>query len=233
MGQLTFNPMKNIWLVANWKSNKTLQEALAWVAEVGPKLHLRDNFKVVVCPQFDALEEVKKAVQVGGHPIIVGAQDLSPFPPGAYTGEESAQALSQFVTVCILGHSERRQSFGETDSQVAEKVGQALKNKILPLVCVQGEGTPVPEGCRLVAYEPVFAIGTGKPDTPQDAEKVAVLLKQRYGDDLEVLYGGSVDAGNARAFLKQQHINGLLVGHTSLSAGEFLDIVNACLDPSI
>src|SRR5258708_3462309 len=121
--------MKNVWIIANWKSNKNIAEALDWIGKVGPQVHLRETIKIVVCPQFEAIEEVKKAIQTSGYQIIVGSQDLSPFPPGAYTGEESAQALSQLVTLSILGHSERRQNFGESDEMVAKKTEQALTNK--------------------------------------------------------------------------------------------------------
>lgn len=214
------------WIIANWKSNKTISEALAWIDEVGPQLYKRDNLKVVVCPPFTDIEEVKKAVLVGNYPILVGAQDLSPYDDGPYTGEESARILSELVDVAILGHSERRQNFGETDETVAEKASQAKQFNITPLVCVQDENTPVPEGVKLVAYEPVFAIGTGNPDTPDNAGKVAGILKEKY-TDIAVLYGGSVTSENAKAFLQQENISGLLVGRASLDVEEFLKIVEA------
>lgn len=222
--------MKNLWVIANWKSNKTIAEAIDWVSKVGPNLHLRDNIKVVVCPEFDAIEEVKKTVQVGGWKLQVGAQDLSPFGTGAYTGEEAAQNLSQLISLSILGHSERRQNFNETDEMVEKKVYQAQQNNITPLVCVQGKDTPIPESCKLAAYEPVFAIGTGNPDTPQDAQEVAKSLREKHGSDLEVLYGGSVDHQNCKAFIQQQDINGLLIGKSSLDAEEFIKIVNVSQD---
>lgn len=221
--------MKNIWIIANWKSNETLKEALEWVSFVGPKIEKRDNLKVVVCPTYTAIEEVKKAILVGNYPLMVGAQDLSPFEEGAYTGEEAASILKQFVDLAILGHSERRQNFGETPEIVAKKVIQAKEHDIIPLVCVQGKDTPVPEGVSLIAYEPIFAIGTGNPDTPQDANEVAKSFKEKYGDDLEILYGGSVTSENAKAFLQQDNISGVLVGGASLDALEFTKIIEACL----
>lgn len=211
---------KNIWIIANWKSNETLKEALEWVSFVGPKIERRDNLKVCVCPTYTAIEEVKKAILVGNYPLMVGAQDLSPFEEGAYTGEEAASILKQFVDLAILGHSERRQNFEETDEMVAKKVKQALDHQIIPLVCVQGKDTPVPEGVKLIAYEPIFAIGTGNPDTPQNANDVA---KSFAG--AEILYGGSVTSENAKAFLQQDHINGVLVGGASLEPEEFTKIV--------
>lgn len=215
---------KNIWIIANWKSNKNLAEALEWVSVVGPKLEMRENVKVVVCPPFVDLEEVKKAVMVGNYPMMVGAQDLSPFPEGAYTGEEAAKILKDFVDLTILGHSERRQNFGETDAMVAEKVEQAKENNIISLVCVQDKNMPVPEGCKLVAYEPIFAIGTGNPDTPVNANEVAGALKSKY-ENLEVLYGGSVTEENIKAFLEQENISGSLIGGASLDGEQFLKII--------
>lgn len=219
---------KNIWLIANWKSNETLAEALDWISYVGPRVEKRANLKVVVCPTFTAIEEVKKAIMVGGYHLMVGAQDLSPFPEGAYTGEEAAAILKQFVDLAILGHSERRQNFGETDQQVAQKVKQAKEHDIIPLVCIQGPDTPIPEGCQLAAYEPLFAIGTGVPDTPDNADQVASVLKAKYAD-LEILYGGSVTEENVKSFVSQQNLSGALVGGASLKPEEFVKIINACL----
>ncbi|MBI2040155.1 triosephosphate isomerase [Candidatus Microgenomates bacterium] len=222
---------KNIWLIANWKSNKTIAEALDWVSKVGPKVPKRDDLKVVVCPTFSCLSEVKKAVQVGNFPIMVGSQDLSPFEVGAYTGEEAASLLKGLVLISILGHSERRQNFSESDEMVAKKVEQALQNGIIPLVCVQGPDTPVPDGCKLVAYEPVFAIGTGNPDIPENANNVAKVLKEKHGPPaggLEVLYGGSVTSENIKNFINMPNLCGSLIGNASLDAEEFIKIVGEC-----
>lgn len=215
---------KDIWVIANWKDNKTIAEALSWVEQVGPQLGKRDNVKVAVCPTFVALEEVKKAVVVGNYPLLVGSQDLSAKDAGPFTGEEAAKLLSGLADLAILGHSERRQNFQETDEDVAQKVKRAKDANILPLVCIQGENTPVPQGARLVAYEPIFAIGTGNPDTPENAAKVAKSLRVKWGS-LEVLYGGSVTSNNAKAFLQQEDISGVLIGGASLDPQEFVRIV--------
>lgn len=218
-----------VWVVANWKSNKTVAEALEWISIVGPQVSKNDEIKVVVCPSTTAIAEIKKAIQVGGFPILVGSQDLSPFDIGAHTGEEPAALLKQFSDLAILGHSERRKQLGETDELVAEKVSQAISHDIIALVCVQDSQTPVPEGCHLIAYEPIFAIGTGNPDTPQNADKVAKSFKQKYNHGLEVLYGGSITSENVKAFIQQDNIDGVLIGGASLSADEFVKIINTCV----
>ncbi len=220
--------MKNIWIIANWKSNKTIAEALDWISQVGPKIPKKDNLKIVVCPTFSCLSEVKKAITVGNYPLMVGSQDLSPYDMGAYTGEEAAFLLKDLVNFSILGHSERRENFKEDDEMVVKKVEQALQNNITPLVCVQSAETPIPDGCKLVAYEPVFAIGTGNPDTPENANKVAGFLKEKYGQNLEVIYGGSVVAQNVRGFVMQENISGVLLGKASLDPQEFIRLIKEC-----
>ena len=224
---------KNIWIIANWKSNKTIAEALDWISKVGPAIPKKENLKVVVCPTFSCLSEIKKAVAVGNFPLLVGSQDLSPFGIGAYTGEEAAGLINEFVDLAILGHSERRKNFNESDEMVAKKVNQSLENKIIPLVCVQNEETPVPEECKMIAYEPVWAIstglnntpGVGKVDNPENANNMAGFFKQKYGSELGVIYGGSVDSSNIKGFIIQENISGVLVGNASLDAEEFIKIV--------
>lgn len=220
--------MKNIWVIANWKSHKNIADALDWIDQVGPRLTRRPNLKVVVCPGFTEIEEVKKSVLVGNYPMTVGSQDLSPFKEGPFTGEEPAHSLVGIADLAILGHSERRQNFGETDEMVARKVDRAIEAGITPLVCVQAVETPIPAKCRLVAYEPIFAIGTGVPDSPENANNIAAQLKKENGE-LEVLYGGSVNSDNIAQFLAQEHIDGVLVGTASLPAEEFLAIIDKSL----
>lgn len=219
---------ETIWVIANWKANKTIAEALDWISQVGPQIPKANNLKIVICPTFSTLSEVKKAIVVRNFPMLIGAQDLSPFGIGAHTGEEPAELLIDFADLAILGHSERRQNMGETDEMVAKKVAQAKKNNMIPLVCIQDAETVVPEGCKLVAYEPVWAIGSGQSDTPENAGEVAVKLKQRYGEDLDVLYGGSVTSANAQDFIIQNSMNGILVGGASLDAEEFVKICKTC-----
>jgi triosephosphate isomerase (TIM) len=217
--------MKNLWIVANWKSHKNIAESLEWISQVGPELPIHESLKVVVCPPFLDVSEVKKEIKVGNFPILVGVQDLSPFEEGPYTGEEAASILKDVVDLAILGHSERRQNFQETDELIAQKAQEAKKYNIIPLVCIQNENTPIPEGVTLVAFEPVEAIGSGHPDTPEDASSVASQIKNSHGESMQVLYGGSVTSTNCEGFLKEDRISGLLIGGASLEALEFVKIV--------
>lgn len=218
--------MKDIWIIANWKSNKTIQESIEWVDALGPKIEHRPNIKVVVCPTLAAVSEVRKAVQVGHYPLLVGVQNISPFGVGAYTGEQPAELLKGLVDVTLLGHSERRQNFQEDDEMIESKVSQAVAADITPVVCVPGKDTPVPSGVSVIAYEPIFAIGSGTPDTPENANEVATVLKEKY-DGVQVLYGGSVKPDNVKAFLSQESIDGVLVGGASLDPETFLELVQA------
>lgn len=228
---------KSIWIIANWKSNKTIQEALEWVSIVCPKIPKSEYVKVVVCPTFSCLSKVAKEIKVNNFPLLVGSQDLSPFGVGAYTGEESAVLLRELVSLSILGHSERRKNFSETNELIAQKVKQAQYAGIMPLLCVQGENTPIAESCKLVAYEPIWAIstgltntpGAGRADTPENANKVAQAIKSKNSqEDLEVIYGGSVNSTNVEGFINQPWISGVLVGNASLNAEEFVKIIEAC-----
>lgn len=203
-----------VWIIANWKDKMPLVAAHAWLSVVGPQLPVDSNLKIIVCPDADSLEAIKKEIKDKNHHISVGMQDLP------VVGKDIAE-------LAILGHSSKRQA-GETNETVEQKVKQALQNGITSLVCVQDENTPVPDRVKLIAYEPVFAIGTGNPDTPENANTVAKTLKQKYGESLEVLYGGSVNSHNVAEFISQENISGVLIGRASLDGQEFVRIINAC-----
>jgi triosephosphate isomerase len=219
--------MKKLWIIANFKSNLSIQQTLEWIEAVGPQLERHENIVVGFCPRFSALSEAAKAVKVGNYPMQVGSQNVSPFNEGAYTGEEAADFLKEVVSFSLVGHSERRTHFAETDEIVSEKVKKLKEAEVMPLVCIQNAETPVPAGCEVVAYEPVFAIGTGTPDTPENAEKVSKQLVDMHGE-ISVLYGGSVNKTNCGSFVKEEHISGLLIGKASMNPEEFVAIVNEC-----
>jgi triosephosphate isomerase len=218
---------KKLWIIANWKSNLSLSESLAWINQVGPQLNKREDLQIVVCPRFSALGEIAHEVQANNYPVLVGSQDLSPFGVGSFTGEEPAELLKEVVSMSIIGHSERREKFGETPEVIEEKFKQAAGAGVETIFCVQDADTPIPDGVKIVAYEPVFAIGTGTPDTPENAHRVAAEIKSK-NTELNILYGGSVTSENCRGFIKQQDIDGLLIGKSSLKPDEFLKIVQNC-----
>jgi triosephosphate isomerase len=226
--QCQMSNMKKLWIIANFKSNLSMQQSIEWIEAVGPQIEQNENIVVGVCPRFSVLSEVAKRVKAGNYPLLVGSQNISPFGEGAYTGEESVSLINEMISFSIIGHSERRTHFAETDEIVAEKTKRAKESEITPLVCVQNAETPVPTGCEKVAYEPVFAIGTGTPDTPENAEKVAKQLQDMHGE-IQILYGGSVNRSNCASFVAQEHIGGLLIGKASMDPQEFVAIVKECL----
>lgn len=174
---------------------------------------------VVVCPAYPQLSEWHEAI--GSHGIFLGAQDVSSFEPGAHTGEVTAQMLKAVgVTYVIIGHSERRTGLGETEAMLARKVELATKHGLQVIYCVQNEQTPIPRGITIAAYEPPAAIGSGNPDTPENANAVAGTIVAQYGVS-RVLYGGSVKPDNVSGFVGQPHIGGVLVGGASLKGDVF------------
>ena len=247
--------MRKPLIAANWKMYKTPAQAKEFVAAFLPLVtgHTRDE--IVLCPSATSLSAVVDAV--AGKGIAVGGQNMHTADEGAFTGETSAPMLvSLGVTHIIIGHSERRQYFGETDELVNQKVHAALKHGLKPIVCV-GERLEEREGGKteevllrqteialkdvtaeqaaniVIAYEPVWAIGTGKTATPEMAaeshlvirSEVARLLGREVADKMRILYGGSVKPNNAPELLNQPEIDGALVGGASLDPDSFSKIV--------
>ncbi|HVF68989.1 MAG TPA: triose-phosphate isomerase family protein [Xanthomonadales bacterium] len=221
--------MKKLFIIANWKANKTEDEMQIWLSEIKNLLGQNPDYgtgnkEIVVCPPFTHLAMIKKYVKTNNLPIRMGSQDISVFGRGAYTGEIPAALQHDFADFCIVGHSERRKNFNETDEIVAKKVEMAKAGGFLPIVCVQGEETPVPKDSVIVAYEPISAIGTGNPDTPESADKVASIIKEKSGAQY-VIYGGSVTGENVNTFTQMPSIDGVLVGGASLDAEKFMQII--------
>lgn len=218
--------MKKLYIVANWKANKTGQEATTWLQHMANGLWrmAKNEIEVIVCPPFTLLSPMSFYIKQHNLPLILGSQDVSPFGMGAYTGEVTAEQLKEFVDYVIIGHSERRAHFHETDEMIARKVGKTKGYGLIPIICVQGSDTPIPAGAEVIAYEPGFAIGSGNPDTPENAEKVARTIKERYHIP-SVLYGGSVSGENVNSFTAIPNIDGVLVGGASLDASSFMKIM--------
>ncbi|KNF10119.1 triosephosphate isomerase TpiA [Gottschalkia purinilytica] len=246
--------MRKPIIAGNWKMHKTISEAVELVNEVKNKVK-DSNVEAIVCVPFTALSEVKKELE--GTELKLGAQNMHWEENGAFTGEVSPIMLTEIgVDYVIIGHSERRQYFGETDETVNKKIRSALKYNISPIVCV-GETLEQRESGKekdivkeqvingleeisssdmeniVIAYEPIWAIGTGKTASDEEAnEMIAFIrntLKEKYGqevsDKVRIQYGGSVKPSNIKDIMSQSDIDGALVGGASLKSEDFLKLV--------
>ncbi len=244
--------MRIPFIAGNWKMNTTVSEAAELVKEMRQELDAIAGVEKAVCPPFISLEAVRKIIE--GSSIKLGAQNLYFEEKGAYTGEISPLMLADTCEFVIIGHSERRQYFGETGKVVNKKIQAALRVGLKPILCV-GEKLEENEAGRtekviveqlrsslsgidavddlIIAYEPIWAIGTGKAATSKQANEtisfirhnVAKLYDEDIAQRMRILYGGSVNAANAAEFLSQPEIDGALVGGASLKASEFISIV--------
>lgn len=249
--------MRTPLIAGNWKMNKTVAQTRTLIAEMLPGLTAVEGVEKVICPPYLSLAAAKdmlEATEIG-----LGAQNLHWEASGAYTGEVAPQMVAELCAYVIIGHSERRSYFGETDASVNKKVKAALAAGLIPIVCV-GEtlaeneagrtaevvGGQTREGLKdltaeqmakvVVAYEPVWAIGTGRAATSEGANAVLAdiirpALKEMFGVELSqavrILYGGSVTAANAAELFGQPDIDGALVGGASLKPADFVKIVEA------
>lgn len=220
--------MKTLFIVANWKSNKTISETEKWLHDFDEKLKREnislENKEIIVSLSFTLLEHANYCSSNLKLPLKFAAQNISPFEEGAYTGEVSAKQIKEFADYVLIGHSERRKNFLERDEMLFKKVELAKQYGLIPIFCIQGKDTKVPKDVEIVAYEPVFAIGTGNPDTPESAEKIANYIKVNTGVRY-IFYGGSVTSANIKKFTKMPNIDGALVGGASLDPRKFLEIV--------
>ena len=253
--------MRTTLIAGNWKMHKTHLEGMMLVQQLGHELadHNFDQVEVAVCPTFTSLRTIQTLIDADRYSFKLGAQNMHVEKEGAFTGEVSAPMLKALdVDYVILGHSERRELFDETDEGVNAKIKAAWAHGLTPIVCcgeTEGErdggetnakverqirtglaGVTADQARRtVIAYEPIWAIGTGKTATPSDAQNtisyIRDVLVQLYGEDLardvRILYGGSVKAGNAGTLMAQPDVDGALVGGASIDAGEFAAIVKA------
>ena len=246
-------------IAGNWKMNKTSADASTLVQEIVAEVGRVTDVDILVCPPFTSLESAGKLLE--GSNVKLGAQNMHHEASGAYTGEISASMLrSTFATYVILGHSERRTYFAENDKFINQKVLAALKNQLKPVLCVGETLAERESGATLkvvqtqlegalegvskeqatsvvVAYEPVWAIGTGKTATPEMAQEVHAFIRKtlagKYGDataaKIRIVYGGSMKPDNVDALLAQPDIDGGLIGGASLVAKDFLALVESGL----
>ncbi len=244
-------------MAGNWKMNKTSSETSEYFAEFRPLVADTEDREIVICPPFTALDAAVKGAL--GTRIAIGAQNVARAKAGAYTSEVSGSMLrATGATYTLVGHSECRKHFGETDEVVLPRTIAALESDLTPIICVgespedrasgqtemvltrqfaKGIGplTPAQFGRVVIAYEPVWAIGTGKTATPEVITEAHRIIRRearsRFGDEaaeaLRILYGGSVNPGNAKTLMAQPEIDGLLVGNASLDPQSFAAIVKA------
>lgn len=219
--------MNKTFIIANLKSYKNVGEAKDWLETFNQVKKTQINIlnkEIIVCPSFTLLLMFFSDISVNNLPMNLGAQNLSPFDEGPYTGEVNAKQIKDFAKYVLIGHSERRTNFSEYEDILEKKVNLALKYNLTPIFCVQGKDQTIPKGVKIIAYEPVFAIGTGNPDTPEDAEAVASSIKAKNKDYM-ILYGGSVTSGDVKTFTSKPSIDGVLVGGASLDPLEFIKII--------
>ncbi|MBP9716481.1 MAG: triosephosphate isomerase [Candidatus Levybacteria bacterium] len=216
--------MKNKLLALNWKSNKTKIEAKDWLVETSG-VEIPEGIQVVVFPPFTLLDVMNGYVRVNSLPLKIGAQDVSPFDKGAYTGEVSAEQIKEFSEYVLIGHSERRNNLKEDVEIISKKVGQALSQGLKVVVCFSNldELSGLKTEGLIIAYEPVEAIGTGNPTDPAVVEEMAKKIKNMGFKD--VLYGGSVNSKNIKTFLDLPSIDGALVGGESLDPKSFESLI--------
>ncbi|MEX2426267.1 MAG: triose-phosphate isomerase [Thermomicrobiaceae bacterium] len=253
--------MRTLIVAGNWKMNTSLDEATRLASDVRSKISAVDNVERILIPPFPWIIPVGEVIAGSG--ITVGAQNCYSEPSGAFTGEVAAEMLSPHCSHVVVGHSERRHVFGETDEEVAGKVKAVLRSGAGVILCVgetlaerdsgsaqdvvrvqlsRGlEGATDDEMDRVVvAYEPVWAIGTGKAASVDDAQEMAhfvrLTIAERFGqtiaNGLRIQYGGSVKSENAHSFMLCPDVDGALVGGASLDSDEFAAIVNAAAGES-
>ncbi|NTV31224.1 triose-phosphate isomerase [candidate division WWE3 bacterium] len=230
--------MNKYWVVANWKLNNTYSTAEEWLRFFYDTYTPSDRISVGIAPSFTELGLVSHTVKRNADlPVQIMAQDVSRFNVGKYTGEVGAfQLLEHGVSHCIVGHSERRQYFNESNDVINEKIERLLNYDITPLIAVS-EIEQVQSVCekgfdlsRLTwAYEPISAIGTGNPADPHVVASFLKSMNHLVGEDAYILYGGSVTAETVKPYLAFEQVDGFLVGGASVKANEFIDLLHSIL----
>jgi len=247
--------MRNLMVAGNWKMNGDLVMTSELIDEIASGHADYDACEVLICPPFPLLARAANKIQ--NTPILLGAQNLSEYDSGAYTGEVSASMLADIgCQYVIIGHSERRAIMLETNEMIRDKFNAAIDSNLIPILCV-GEtleqknqeltmdvikeqlNSVMDDNIEsmtnaIIAYEPVWAIGTGLTATPEEAQSIHRFIRgiissisQEIADKIQILYGGSVNGGNAKGLFSMPDIDGGLIGGASLTASDFLSIVKA------
>jgi triosephosphate isomerase len=211
------------YILGNWKANKNFTEMKQWIYNFEREYRSHKEVMIGVFPPLPFVSYMQGKLKDCKN-VFIGAQTLSSYEKGSYTGDVTATTLEGVVAYAIIGHSERRKVFQETDVQLAEKVGQALAHGITPIYCVRDEKDPIPLGVKIVAYEPVAAIGTGQNEPPE--QTVAMKKKMNLPKDVVFIYGGSVNEKNAGDYFATGEIDGFLIGKACLDPKQFIQIAN-------
>jgi triosephosphate isomerase len=227
------------YVLANWKSHKTITEAEKWLATFSDLYRPDPSVEVILAPSFVHLPPLAELLQANNPTrLTLAAQDLSPFPLGAYTGAVAAEMVRDMVGYGIIGHAERRRYFHETNQDIANKVSEATAARIRPIICVDlpyaraqlAALNEADTGDLLIGYGPVEAIGIAVAQAPEKAAG-AIREIQAIMPDNPILYGGSVTAANAGTYMKLEGVQGLMVGTASLDAAEFAHICTTVSQP--
>ena len=220
------------YFIANWKSHMLLPDVDSYLSSLKENIstvNLEENV-FVICPGFTLLDFVSKKIVELEIPVQVGAQNISEFGEGAYTGEVFGEQIKELATHVIIGHSERKRYAKESDEQILKKAEQAHKSGLSIIQCVQDENSIISDFADIIAYEPPSAIstfGTGVPDDPRDVERVLAIINQKRPGKI-LLYGGSVNHETIKMYDKIENCSGFLVGSASLEAQTFLSLSTAC-----
>jgi triosephosphate isomerase len=219
--------MKSLYIIGNWKSNKTVRESEDWLRtfrELVSKERILPHIQIILCVPFTVLYAIKTFRDAHRLSFLIGAQDVSPYPEGAFTGEESARMIRELADWVLIGHSERRRFMNESDEELHFECSQAKEAGLSIVFNVPDCQTSIPPFVDIVAYEPPSSIGTGKPETPTEAEATIDAIKKRTNIPT-VIYGGSVLESNVSEMLKQPSIDGVIVGGASLDPDNFVSII--------
>jgi len=222
--------MKKLFIIGNWKSYKTVKETTVWFQELRNKNRelMIKNKEIILCVPFIFLSLAKDLIEKYDLPIKLGSQNISPFGEGKYTGEVNGKQIKEFADYVIIGHSERRNYFSENEVMISQKIEQAISSQLIPILCVsevkQLQNIKNNMQDIIIAYEPLFAIGSGTPDSPKNAEKISGEIQKKMHNSI-VIYGGSVTAQNVNGFTSTPSISGVLPGGASLNAQEFVNII--------
>lgn len=212
------------YIIGNWKANKNFNDVRMWVDIFLKSYQARPDVSVIICPPYPFIFYLNEKL-AGLNNVFIGAQNISSLESGSFTGEVTAKSLVDIADYVIIGHSERRNVFNETDDDLTLKIAQAKKYIIESIFCIRDEKDLIPMNVTFVSYEPVHAIGTGKNESLENI--LAMKTKLRLPKDALFLYGGSINENNVKEYVLSDEVNGFVIGEASLDVNKFLRIINS------